>query len=84
MMRTRLERASLEADIMDIVTVSPKFQIVVPKKARDAFRMKPGQKLKVIVIGDHLHLVPVKPIKAYRGFLKGIDTSVPRGADREL
>lgn len=83
-MAADLDGVALGEDTMDIVTVSPKYQIVVPKSARAAFKLKPGQKLRVVVIGERLHLVPVKPIKAYRGFLKGLDSSVPRESDRTL
>lgn len=67
---------------MSAVTVSPKFQIVIPADIRKSLRIQPGQKLNVIAIGDQISLVPVEPIKTLRGFLKGIDTSVPREPDR--
>ena len=56
---------------METVTVSPKFQVVIPKAIRGDMGLKPGQKL-----------IPVRPIRQMRGFLKGIDTSVEREADR--
>jgi AbrB family looped-hinge helix DNA binding protein len=64
------------------VTISPKFQVVIPKEVRQRLGLKPGQKVQTIVFDDRIELIPVKPIKKMRGFLKGIDTKVPREADR--
>jgi len=58
----------------DVVTVSPKFQVVIPRQVREALELAPGQKLQAVVIGDRLELVPIVPMKTMRGFLKGIDT----------
>ncbi len=67
---------------MSAVTVSPKFQVVIPAEIRKSLRIQPGQKLNVVAIGDQIHLIPVEPIEKLRGFLKGINTSVPREPDR--
>ena len=67
---------------MDTVTVSPKFQVVIPLKVRKALRLKPGQKIQVISYEGRIELVPVQPIRRARGFLKGIDTDVKRSPDR--
>ena len=67
---------------MDVVTVSPKYQIVIPQPVRDSLGIKPGQKLHVFCVDGIIEIVPVKPIRSMRGFLKGIDTSVPREPDR--
>lgn len=69
---------------MTRVTLSPKFQIVIPKEIREQVDLKPGQLIEVMLIGRSIHLVPVVPIKSLRGFLAGIDTDVPREEDREL
>lgn len=66
------------------VTLSPKYQIVIPKEVREQVHLKPGQEIEVMLIGRSIHLVPVIPIKELRGFLAGIDTDVPREEDREL
>lgn len=63
---------------MTRVKVSPKFQVVIPKEIRDEIKLKPGQELQVIHIGDRLELIPIKDIKEYRGIFKGIDTRVGR------
>lgn len=67
---------------MSTVTISSKFQLVIPKAVREAMELKPGQQLRVFSSGDRLELVPVKNLRSMRGFLKGIDTSVPRDEDR--
>jgi AbrB family looped-hinge helix DNA binding protein len=67
---------------MATVTVSPKFQVVIPKEIRKRFGLLPGQKIQLVVYGNRIELIPVMPIKRMRGFLKGIDTSVPREGDR--
>ena len=67
---------------MDTVTISPKFQVVIPKRIRDGLNLRPGQKVQAIQYGDRVELVPVVPVKQLRGFLSGIDTDVPREGDR--
>ena len=67
---------------MEIVTVSPKFQVVIPQKIRKALRLRPGQKVQVIFYEGRIELLPVEPVKRGRGFLKGIDTTVEREPDR--
>ena len=67
---------------MSAVTVSPKFQVVIPKEVRKKLGLSPGQRIQIVVYGDRIELIPVKPVKRMRGFLKGIDTRVPREEDR--
>ena len=67
---------------MKEVTVSPKFQVVIPRAVRESLGIKPGQKVQVLQYGDRIELVPVKSVKEMRGFLKGIDTVVEREPDR--
>ncbi len=67
---------------MKFVTVSPKYQIVIPKKIRDTMGIKPGEKLQVIQYLDRIELIPTKDIKEMRGVLKGISTKVKRDRDR--
>lgn len=69
-------------NIMQAVTVSPKYQVVIPQAVREAMGLKPGAKLQVIQFGDRIEMIPVRPIKSLRGSLRGIDTSVPRESDR--
>ncbi len=67
---------------MKTVTVSPKYQVVIPRDVRETLSIKPGEKMQVINYANRIELVPVKKIKAMRGFLKGIDTTVIREKDR--
>jgi AbrB family looped-hinge helix DNA binding protein len=67
---------------MGTVTISPKFQVVIPKAIREELGLLPGQKVQAIVYGERIELIPVRPIKQMRGFLKGIETTIDREADR--
>ena len=67
---------------MDAVTVSPKFQVVIPLAVRKSLGIKPGQKVQMIQYGDRVEIIPVRPAKQTRGFLKGIDTHLQREPDR--
>ncbi|HEX2182101.1 MAG TPA: AbrB/MazE/SpoVT family DNA-binding domain-containing protein [Rubrobacteraceae bacterium] len=67
---------------METVTVSPKFQVVIPRKVRESLDIRPGQKVQVIRYEDRIELVPVRPVRETRGFLEGIDTEVERDQDR--
>jgi len=67
---------------MNTVTISPKFQIVIPQKIRESLRLKPGQKVQAILYENRIELIPVQPVQVMRGFLKGIDTSIERESDR--
>ena len=67
---------------MPTVTISPKFQIVIPKDVREKLGLVPGQKVQTIVYEDRIELIPVRPVKKMKGFLKGINTSVTREEDR--
>ncbi len=67
---------------MAAVTVSPKYQVVIPQAIREALGLKPGQKVEAIQYLDRVEFIPVRPLKTMRGFLKGIVTAVPRDRDR--
>ncbi len=66
---------------MDAITVSPKFQIVIPPKVRETLRIKRGQKMQVIAYNNRVALIPVRPMQVARGSLKGMDTTVERDSD---
>jgi len=66
---------------MTTVTVSPKFQIVIPKKIRDANGIVAGQKIQMISFRGGIQLVPVQSIGKLRGTLEGIDTHIERETD---
>jgi len=63
---------------MERVTVSPKFQVVIPRAVRERLRILAGQKLQVITVGNRIELVPIHPMRKMRGFLKGFDPSFRR------
>ncbi|MBI5628241.1 MAG: AbrB/MazE/SpoVT family DNA-binding domain-containing protein [Candidatus Rokubacteria bacterium] len=67
---------------MDTVTISPKFQVVIPRGIRKSLGLVPGQKVQALVYEDRIELIPLRPIRKMRGFLRGIDTAVPRERDR--
>ena len=66
---------------MNSVTVSPKYQVVIPRLVRESLGIKPGQKVQVIQYENRVELIPLKPIRQTRGFLKGIKTQIKREAD---
>jgi AbrB family looped-hinge helix DNA binding protein len=67
---------------MQAVTVSPKFQVVIPLAVREALGLRAGVKLQVVHFENRIELIPVRSSKSLRGSLRGIDTSVPREPDR--
>ena len=67
---------------MNTVTVSPKFQVVIPRMIRNSLGLQPGQKVQAILYENRIELIPIQPMPSMRGFLKGIDTSIEREADR--
>ncbi len=58
---------------MSTTTISPKYQVVIPKDVREILHLKSGQKMVVVVKGGVVHLIPEKPLHAFKGFLKGMD-----------
>lgn len=69
---------------MTTVTLSPKFQVVIPKPVRESFKLKSGMKIEVIPLNKQIILVPLRPLKELKGAFKGMDTTIEREADREL
>jgi AbrB family looped-hinge helix DNA binding protein len=67
---------------MQSVTVSPKYQVVIPKTVREALKLYPGQKMQIIEYAGRIELIPERDIKELRGFLKGIKTEFHREEDR--
>lgn len=67
---------------MVTVTVSPKFQVVIPKAVRERLGIRPGQKLQLLQFSDRIEFVPLRDIRQMRGFLEGIETDVSREKDR--
>jgi AbrB family looped-hinge helix DNA binding protein len=67
---------------MHTVTVSPKFQVVIPKEVRKALSLRPGQKMQVVEHEGRIEFIPERDLKELRGFLKGINTEFKREGDR--
>jgi AbrB family looped-hinge helix DNA binding protein len=67
---------------MAAITVSSKYQIVIPRQIRNSLRIRPGQKLQVLQYRNRIEIVPLKPLRQMRGFLKGINTEIQREPDR--
>jgi len=62
--------------------VSPKYQVVIPKKLRKALNLIPGQQVQMIAFEDRIEMIPIRKLSEMKGFLKGIDTAVERERDR--
>ncbi len=67
---------------MKSVTISTKYQVVIPREVRESMEIKPGTKVQVLLYENRIELIPMKNLKRMRGFLKGIDTTVEREGDR--
>ncbi len=67
---------------MEEVKISPKFQVVIPKKIRESLNLQAGQTLQIIEYGNRIELIPVRDITEMRGFLKGMSTDIEREEDR--
>ena len=67
---------------METVTISPKYQIVIPQRIRVAMGLRSGEKIRMLTFRNRIEVIPVRDIKSLRGYLKGIDTSFVRDGDR--
>jgi AbrB family looped-hinge helix DNA binding protein len=67
---------------MIAVTVSPKFQVVIPQSVREQMQIFAGQRLQLVTLDRRIELIPIETPRQLRGFLAGIDTAVPREDDR--
>ncbi|MGE4295235.1 MAG: AbrB/MazE/SpoVT family DNA-binding domain-containing protein [Campylobacterales bacterium] len=67
---------------METVVVSPKYQVVIPKKIRNELGISEGQRLQAIAYEGRIELVKIEPIATKRGFLKGMPVDFEREADR--
>lgn len=67
---------------MENVTISPKYQVVIPRKIRESLKLRPGQKIHVIEYGNRIELIPERKISEMRGFLRGMNTDIEREQDR--
>ena len=67
---------------MNTVTISPKYQVVIPREIREKMGLKPGQKVQVMAHDGRIEMIPLVPITDLRGFVRGIDTQIDREDDR--
>lgn len=67
---------------MTVVTISARYQVVIPKDVREQLELTPGQRMQALPFKRRVELIPLEPIEAARGFVRGIDTGVPREGDR--
>lgn len=67
---------------MNTVTVSPKYQVVIPQQIRQLMKIQPKQKMQLIMHQGSIQMIPIKPINTLRGSLKGINTDIKRDKDR--
>ena len=67
---------------MEKVTISPKFQVVIPRSIRERLKLRPGQEVQVIPYEDRIEFIPLRPARELRGFLRGMSTDIPRDPDR--
>ena len=67
---------------MNTVTLSPKYQVVIPQRIRENLRLRPGVRFHVINYEGRIELIPVRRMREMRGFLRGMDSRVQRDEDR--
>lgn len=77
---TRIDRDTVKS--METVTISPKFQVVIPQKVRESMGLRSGEKAKVLSFRNRIEILPMRDVRNLRGYLKGIDTSFVRDGDR--
>jgi len=63
---------------MSTTTISPKFQVVIPKEVREKLHLRSGQKMTVVTKGGVVYLIPERPLQSFRGFLKGMSADAVR------
>ena len=68
---------------MATVKVSPKYQVVIPQSVRDVIDLRPGQEVEIMLYEGRIEMIPIRPLKEMRGFLRGINTEIEREDDRE-
>lgn len=66
---------------MNTVTLSPKFQVVIPKEIRESLHLRAGQKMQIINDDGQIVIVPLRSIKEMRGAFKGMNTHFEREPD---
>ena len=67
---------------MEKVTISPKYQVVIPRSVRERLNLQPGQQVQVIPYDNRIEFIPLRPARELRGSLRGMSTDLEREADR--
>lgn len=67
---------------MNTVTVSSKYQVVIPKEIRENIGLKVGTILEIVTYGNRIELIPIQPLSTLKGIFKGINTDISRDDDR--
>jgi len=67
---------------MDTVTISPKFQVVIPQRIREAMGLRSGEKVQMIAYRNRIEIIPIQEVRKLRGAFKGMNTSFEREGDR--
>ena len=67
---------------MDSVTISPKFQVVIPRRVRESLGLRSREKARFISFRNRIETIPLRDVRKLRGYLSGIDTKVVREGDR--
>ena len=81
-MAVSLYNTAIDGATMTVVTISPKYQVVIPKEIRESLGLEPGQRVQVLQYQNRIEFIPLRHMRAMRGFLRGIDTTVDRDEDR--
>ena len=71
----------MEAPV-EVVTISPKFQVVIPREIRERLKLAPGQKVQALLYQNRIEFIPLQPARNLRGLLRDRDTSFVRDGDR--
>lgn len=67
---------------MNVVTISPKFQVVIPQEVRESMGLRSGEKAQVFAFRNRIEIIPIKDIRTLRGLVKGMNTTLAREPDR--
>ncbi len=67
---------------MHTVTISPKFQVVIPQAVRESMKLSAGEKMQVLQFDNRVELILVRNVKTLRGSLAGMDLNLDCDADR--